>query len=184
MPKKKKQQQKLGLLDSLTNKATAWIGSTSSIIFHTIFFMVIFILVLFGITLDTVLLILTTVVSLEAIYLAIFIQRSVTQQQVVIASEFDELEEAISEDIDETEKALRLDLDDTEAEISKDIDETEKALRDDLDDTEAEISKDIDETEKGIVKKTPQALEKPLDEVIVELRQVIREEIEQALKKK
>lgn len=173
MPRKASaKKNKTSLLDTLTNKATTWIGSTSSLVLHTIFFIVIFVLVLFGLSLDTVLLVLTTVVSLEAIYLAIFIQRSVNQQGQVIASEFDELEEAISEDIDETERAIKKDLDETEQNISEDIDETE-----------AEISKDIDETELGIVKQTPAVLEKPLDEIVSELRLVVREEIKKALEK-
>lgn len=182
MPKKRKKQQSaaINLLDLATNRVTTWIGSTASIIFHTLFFIVSFGLVLFGISFDTVLLILTTVVSLEAIYLAIFIQRSVNQQATTIAGEFDLLEEAISEDIDETERALRQEIDETEKNISEDIDETEVALMKDLDETEKNISDDIDES----VDETPKALEKPLDAVIEELRAVIREEIQNALKEK
>jgi low affinity Fe/Cu permease len=171
--KKTLKRKPLNPLDQITNRATVWIGSTASIVIHTVIFLVSFLLVRFGISLDSVLLTLTTVVSLEAIYLAIFIQRSVNLQSQTLATEFDELEEAISEDIDETEAALMKDLDDTEKQISDDIDESE-----------AEISKDIDETERGIVKKTPKALEKPFDAIIEELRGVIREEIKEALRQK
>jgi low affinity Fe/Cu permease len=172
-------------LDSITNKVTTWMGSTNSIICHTIFFIVSFLSVALGLLpLNTMLLVLTTLVSLEAIYLAIFIQRSVNLQSATIVEEFDDLEEAISEDIDETEKALMKDLDETEKNISDDIDETEKAIFEDLDQTEAAISDDIDETERGIVKKTPKVMEKPLDEIIEELRKVVREEVKAALKEK
>jgi ABC-type multidrug transport system fused ATPase/permease subunit len=177
-------EKKISALDKLTNRATTWIGSTTSLIIHTIFFAIVFVLVAFGLSLDTVLLILTTVVSLEAIYLAIFIQRSVNQQQESIAEEFDDLEEAISEDIDETEAALRKDLDDTEQNIFRDLDDTEKNISQDIDESEAEISKDIDETEAGIKRYTPKAIEKPLDDVIEELRTIIREEVRAALKEK
>ena len=57
-----------------------WIGSWSSLILHTILFVVNFSLYFFGVPFDTVLLILTTVVSIEAIYLAIFMQISINQQ--------------------------------------------------------------------------------------------------------
>lgn len=186
--KTKKSTQPTGaLLDVATNRITTWIGSTTSIVVHTLFFAISFALVLFGISFDTVLLILTTVVSLEAIYLAIFIQRSVNQQGAVIEGEFDQLEEAISEDIDETERALRKEIDETEKNLSDDIDETEIALKKDLDETEKNISDDIDETEAEIAKdidETPEAIEKPLDEFMTELRKVIREEIQKALKDK
>lgn len=177
-------ERRVSPIDNITNKATEWVGSTASLILHTIFFIVIFGLVLVNVKLDTILLILTTVVSLEAIYLAIFIQRSVNLQNIKISDEFDELEVAISEDIDETEAAIKRDLDETEQNISEDIDETERNISADLDDTEAEISKDIDETERGIMRKTPKALEKPLDEITEELRLIIREELKKALREK
>ncbi len=156
----RKKKQTHNFFDHLTNKATVWMGSSTSIVVHTILFVIVFLLAGFGVSLDTVLLILTTAVSLEAIYLAIFIQRSVNQQSQTIATEFDELEEAISEDIDETEAVLMKDLDDTEKQLSD----------------------DIDETERGIMKQTPKALEKPLDEVIDELRTIIREEVRNAIR--
>ena len=57
-----------------------WIGSIPSLIAHTIFFIISFALPILGIVdFDKMLLVLTTVVSLEAIYLAIFIQMSVNR---------------------------------------------------------------------------------------------------------
>ncbi len=58
---------------------TKWVGSRTSVVLHTIFFTVMFSLTYFGIQFETVLLFLTTVVSLEAIYLSIFIQMTVNQ---------------------------------------------------------------------------------------------------------
>ena len=157
------------LLDRLTNKATVWVGSTASLILHTAFFLVIFLLVALGLSLDTVLLVLTTVVSLEAIYLAIFIQRSVNLQTETLVEEFDDLEEAISEDIDETEAALMKDLDETEKNISEDIDETEEAIISDLDDEEETPANTTPETVTAIAK---------------ELRKIVREEVRRALREK
>lgn len=157
-------------IDEQANKITAWVGSTGSLILHTLLFIASFGLTLFGVSFDTVLLILTTAVSLEAIYLAIFIQRSVNRQSETLEGEFDHLEEAIAEDIDESKRALMKDLDETERNISEDIDETEVALKKDLDETEQHISEDIEEN--------------PNPELSTQLRQIIREEIERALAKK
>ncbi len=98
-------------LEKVADKATRWIGSTSSIIFHTVFFITSFILPITGVvTFEEMLLILTTAVSLEAIYLAIFIQMSVNKnsQDIEIiqegVGEIQEDIEEIEEDIDEIQK--------------------------------------------------------------------------------
>ncbi len=49
-------------------------GTPTSLIIHTVFFVGIFALYFFGVDFDTVLLILTTILSVEAIYLHIFTQ--------------------------------------------------------------------------------------------------------------
>jgi len=78
---------------------TVWVGSTQSFMLHTVAFVAAFFLVLFGsIELDTMLLVLTTAVSLEAIYLAIFIQMSVNQNRTSLRE--------VEEDIDEIEEEL------------------------------------------------------------------------------
>lgn len=64
-------------IDKFPQNVTNYIGSFKSIIFHTIFFIGIFVLRFLGVSFSDVLLILTTIVSLEAIYLSIFIQISV-----------------------------------------------------------------------------------------------------------
>ena len=58
----------------------AWIGTPSSLVAHSVFFAGIFILRKFGYSSSDILLTLTTIVSLEAIYLSIFIQMSVNKQ--------------------------------------------------------------------------------------------------------
>ena len=105
--------------DNFSKKLTRWIGSPQSILLHTLFFIGMFSLRFFDFSSEDVLLILTTVVSLEAIYLSIFIQMTVNQHA-------QELEE-VSEDIEEIQK----DVD----EIQEDVDE----IQEDVEDIQEEI---------------------------------------------
>ena len=109
-------------------RATEWIGTTGSLVVHTVLFTVAFALPFFGFPIDQILLVLTTVVSLEAIYLAIFIQMSVNRHNKNL--------EEVSKDIDEIQEDVEEITTDVD-EVSKDIDE----IQEDVD----EISKDIDE---------------------------------------
>lgn len=121
-------------------KFTNWVGSTSSLVVHTLAFIASFILVVFGVALDKVLLVLTTAVSLEAIYLAIFIQMTVNRNTASL--------EEVEEDIDEIQK----DIDEVQedvGEIAEDVGEIEK----DVDEIQAdidEVQKDIDEVQKDV----------------------------------
>lgn len=125
-PRKKIEGVSLGI--------TKWIGSVPSIIIHTIFFVGSFAAVYFDfLSLDRMLLVLTTLVSLEAIYLAIFIQMSLNLAR-------ESLKE-VEEDIDEIQEDV--------SEIEKDVDE----IQHDVD----EIQEDIEEIEedKGANKSEP-----------------------------
>ncbi|MEK7082246.1 MAG: hypothetical protein AAB915_01030, partial [Patescibacteria group bacterium] len=66
-------------MENTAVKITQWIGTIESILAHTALFVVSFLFIFAGIRTDTVLLVLTTVVSLEAIYLAIFIQMTINR---------------------------------------------------------------------------------------------------------
>ncbi len=66
-------------LEQISEKAAEWLGSITSIIVHSIIFIGIFALHFLGISVSTVLLVLTTIVSLEAIYFSIFIQMTVNK---------------------------------------------------------------------------------------------------------
>jgi len=107
------------VMEEVAIKTTKWIGSTGSLLVHTFLFAVAFILYFFGIPLDEILLILTTIVSLEAIYLSIFIQMSVNRQYSklhAVAQDVDEIQEDvedIQEDIDEIQK----DVDDIQEDV-------------------------------------------------------------------
>ena len=96
-------------LEVLALRITKWTGSIWSIIAHTLLFIGAFTLVLMGVDLDRVLLVLTTVVSLEAIYLSIFIQMSVNHQARALANvekDIDEIQEDVEVITEEHEKEL------------------------------------------------------------------------------
>lgn len=104
-------------LEKSADKATKWIGSTSSLILHTIVFAVAFTLPFFGVSFDRVLLVLTTIVSLEAIYLGIFIQMSVNKNTKDIEIIQEDVED-IQEDVDEIQKDVE--------EIQEDVEDIEE----------------------------------------------------------
>ncbi len=90
---------------------TVWIGSLQSIALHTLVFSLAFLLgALHAVSWDTVLLVLTTIVSLEAIYLAIFIQMTVNhsvQSLRAVEEDVDEIQkdiDAIEQDVDEIQE--------------------------------------------------------------------------------
>ena len=83
---------------------TRWVGSIQSVVVHTLLFIASFVAVLTGeVSFDRMLLILTTVVSLEAIYLAIFIQMTINLQQESLEEVEADIDE-IQEDIDEIQE--------------------------------------------------------------------------------
>ncbi len=97
------------------------IGSIGSIIAHSIIFLIFIFLGLAGADWNTLLLILTTVVSLEAIYLAIFIQMTVNQNTQSLAEVEEDIEE-IQEDVDEIQKDIDVIQEDVD-EIQEDVDD-------------------------------------------------------------
>jgi uncharacterized membrane protein len=109
---------------------TRFVGSPASLVIHTLLFAGAFLLVVFGIPLDRVLLVLTTIVSLEAIYLSIFIQMSVNRSERRIARVSREVHE-IAEDVE----GIETDID----EIQRDIEGIEEDIE--------EIQEDIEEME-------------------------------------
>ena len=123
-PKKrenKKKREQAVLLENISLRATKSIGSVGSLIAHTIFFIFSFSLVLFGVSIDRVLLVLTTVLSLEAIYLAIFIQMTVNQNTLQLREVERDIED-LSEDIEEIGEDIE-DIQEEMEDISEDIEE-------------------------------------------------------------
>ncbi len=122
--KRKSKKNKRFNLEKISTKATAWIGSTESLAVHTALFISAFLLGLLGVNWDRVLLVLTTIVSLEAIYLAIFIQMTVNRNTASLEEVEEDIEE-IQEDVDEIQE----DVDEIQHnvdEIQQDVDEIEK----------------------------------------------------------
>ena len=166
---------------SFPDRATAWIGSVSSLVVHTGFFLASFISILLGAKAESVMLILTTVVSLEAIYLAIFIQISVNRNTLDIADIQDDVAdiaedvEDIADDVEGIEKdieEIQADVEGIEADIEdisddvegigKDIDE----IAEDIEDIEESIDEDT-ETDPELTKSQSYILESLLNEIKV-----------------
>ncbi len=110
---------------------TRWIGSPGSVVVHTILFAGSFIAVLAGwIGFDRMLLVLTTIVSLEAIYLCILIQMTInytTQSIEEVSDDIEEMQEdigEIAEDVDELQEDVE--------EISEDVEELNEEEATDL----------------------------------------------------
>ncbi len=128
-------------------KMTRWIGSTNSLIVHTILFVLSFVATLTGfVNWDKMLLIVTTLVSLEAIYLAIFIQMSVNLATASI--------EEVEQDIDEIQEDV--------GEIQEDIDELQEDVEEIAEEDQAE---DVAEAEQ----------QKTLTEIQADLRKLMKD---------
>ncbi len=100
-------------------KLTMWIGSISSLIAHTVLFIGVFVAILFGVPAEKAMLILTTVVSLEAIYLSILIQMSVNRNSLSLEEVEEDLDE-IQGDIDEIQEDIE--------EIQEDVEEVQEEI--------------------------------------------------------
>jgi cell division protein FtsL len=150
-------------LDRFAMKATQSVGSVPSLVFHTFFFVGIFSLQWLGFSIEQILLILTTLVSLEAIYLAIFIQMSVNRQAIGLSEVRQDIEE-ISEDVEEISEDIE-DIQEDVKELSEDVEEISDDIEEDdhedarehrettlklqkIEDTLHQLLKDIDEMKK------------------------------------
>ncbi len=120
-------KKKLSTLDQLSQKFTYLIGTNTSILIHTILFIGIFSLRFFGTTTEEILLILTTAVSLEAIYLAIFIQMTVNRTTESLAGVEEDIDD-IQEDIDDIQEDYSEDSTD-EADMIKILKDMELRLK-------------------------------------------------------
>jgi peptidoglycan hydrolase CwlO-like protein len=98
---------------------TRFVGSPVSIVLHTVLFIASFVAAAFGlIEWSIMLLVLTTIVSLEAIYLAIFIQMTLnyTSQTIKgVEKDIDEIQEDIGE-MQEDVKEIQEDVQEIEGE--------------------------------------------------------------------
>ncbi|MHB1118051.1 MAG: coiled-coil domain-containing protein [Minisyncoccota bacterium] len=167
------------LLEKISHNATRWIGSVESLIVHTVLFAGMFSLSFFGFDVDKILLILTTILSLEAIYLAIFIQMTVNRNTIQLREVEKDIEE-ISEDIEDIQEdveEISEDIEDIQEdveEISEDIEDIQEDVEEISEDEEQEVKEEELEKQKNKL-----ALEK-LEEALVDLLK----EIEELKKKK
>jgi len=127
-------------IDSFAEKATLLIGSSASLVLHTLFFIIVLSLPFFGFNLETALLVLTTAVSLEAIYLALFIQMSINRNTAQLEAVEEDLED-IQEDVEEIQEEME--------EIGEDVEEMQKDVEEISEDIE-EISEDVEGIEKNV----------------------------------
>jgi uncharacterized protein YoxC len=128
---------------------TGWVGSPQSIVVHTVAFVASFTAVALGfLTFDRMLLVLTTIVSLEAIYLSIFIQMTInvtTKSLEEVEQNIDEIQEdvgEIQEDIDEMQEDVE--------EIQEDVDEIQGDVDELQEDVEEMSEEDKEEEARGV----------------------------------
>ena len=147
---------------------TKWIGSTSSLLVHTILFIISFILPYMGVvSFERMLLFVTTIVSLEAIYLSIFIQMSINmsnQNIEIIQEDIEELGEDIeemSEDIEEIGEDIE-ELGEDIEEMSGDIEEIGEDIEELGEDIE-EIQKEVDEMQDDEVDEVQGKINEPIN---------------------
>ena len=152
-------------IDNKSIALTKWIGTPGSLVLHTILFLIAFALPFFGFSFDKILLIVTTIVSLEAIYLAIFIQMTVNRQSEEIKEVGEDIED-IQEDVKEVGEEI------------EDIQEDVEGIQEDVED----ISEDIDRiqeeqedeslTDEEKIKQTISSIEKNLQKVLAEIESI------------
>ena len=142
-------------IEQVAIKATKWVGSTNSLLVHTTLFIASFVLYFYGINIEDILLVVTTIVSLEAIYLSIFIQMSVNRQARKLYAVARDVGE-IQKDVDEIQE----DVD----EIQKDVDE----IQEDVEDIQEDDLKDGKEEEKDeeILSRIENTMGKLIEEVM------------------
>lgn len=166
-------------------RLTIWIGSVPSLIVHTIVFTSAFLIAAVGLApWDSVLLVVTTLVSLEAIYLAIFIQMSVNRAQQSLAeveadvAGIEEDIEEISEDIEGIEKDVA-EIEENIDDISEDIEGIEKDVAG-IEEGIEEISEDIEGIEKDVaeIEKDVAGIEENIEEVSEDLEE-LQDEVEE-----
>lgn len=129
MAKNKDVNQNKSQLEKASLDLTHWIGTTQSLIFHTIFFVFTLSLAFLGFGTDKILLVLTTAVSLEAIYLSIFIQMTVnrnTKSLEEVEADIDEIQEDV-EDLEEEIDDISEDLEEIQEDDEKESKEDAQA---------------------------------------------------------
>lgn len=131
----------------LALKFTRGVGSPLSILVHTILFAACFVVAYQGlINWDRMLLVLTTIVSLEAIYLAIFIQMTInytTESLKEVSADVEEIHEhveEIQEDVGEIQEDVG-EIQEDVGELQEDVEEISEDVEDISDEDKAETAR-------------------------------------------
>jgi len=136
-----------------TDSFIRWVGSFSSLIIHSLFFLFCLTAGLIWGQWDSILLILTTVVSLEAIYLAIFIQMSINRNTAslqAVEENIDEIQEDV-EDIQEDVGELQEDVEDLHEDdiIEETKEDQDRRLLKDIQENMAKITSNLEQLKKN-----------------------------------
>lgn len=146
-------------LEKASLNTTHWIGSVESLVVHTLIFLAVLSLSLFGFNFDRILLILTTLLSFEAIYLAIFIQMTVNRNTAQLIGVEKDIED-IQEDVEEISEDIE--------DIQEDVEEISEDIEDIQEDVEIEKEEEFEKTENKVaLAKLEKALTKLLKEIEV-----------------
>lgn len=156
--------EELTVLEKLAFRVAQNMGSATSLFIHTIFFIVIFSLRWFGFSVEQILLILTTAVSLEAIYFSILIQMTVNRQAQGLSEVHQHIED-ISEDIEDIQEDIEEISEDVD-EISEDIDD----IQEDMEDISDEIvDEEGDQKFNGPMNQKLQKIEETLHKLLTDI---------------
>ena len=140
------------LMNNLIDGFIKWVGSLASLIIHTILFLACILSGVIGGHWDSVLLVLTTVVSLEAIYLSILIQMSInrnTESLQAVEKDIDEIQEDV-EDIAEDVEDIAEDVEELneEDEQEETQEEHDRRLLRDIQENMLKITEDLEQLKK------------------------------------
>jgi len=125
-------------IERVAMRIPKWVGSVSSLLIHTALFLSAFLVhYISGVPLGEVMLVTTTIVSLEAIYLSIFIQMSVNTQGSKLQLVALDVED-IQEDVEEIQENVE-EIQENVEEIQENVEEIQKDVE--------EIQEDEDEDE-------------------------------------
>lgn len=165
------------MLETAAERITWWVGSIPSLLVHTAVFIVSFLLPVFGVVdFDKMLLFLTTVLSLEAIYLSIFIQLSVNRSHEHIEDLKEDVTE-IQEDIEDIQEDLE-DISDDIEDIQEDIEEINEDEDEDEEDHAERAKKVMLKSDVSSSKAEIKALKEMISKLQYQLEELKREDEE------
>lgn len=133
--------------DNFADKVIQWIGTPQSIVLHTVWFTIMFLLPFFGVSRDTMLSIFTNILSLEAIYLSLFIQLTVNKANKQITEVKADVAE-VQEDVEEVSKDVG-EISEDVSQIQEDVAEVQEDVSEVQEDV-AEIQEDVQEVQEDM----------------------------------